>query len=130
MNHETTVPPKVPVIDVSDEQLNAIEAFYDEFLTEYSMFPDRAEALVSGSSAGLSVDRASEASVSVSKMKAHSVELYGVEIPFGDPYATSSKHTYYYGIHAGGYRLTIAYHDASGGSYSMLRVTKEEDLDQ
>lgn len=128
MSHEITVPENVPVKDVSDEQLEAIEQYYNEYLREYSTFANKAEAIVSGSSAGLSVPRAPEASVSVSKIQVRSVELDGVEIPFDDPYATSSKHTYHYGIHAGGYRVTVSYHDASGGSYTTLRVTKEEDL--
>lgn len=130
MSHEITVPEEIPVKEVSDEQLEAIKQYYEEYLETYTHpnLTDSATAITSGSYPSRNAPRATEALVTASKMGVKCVELDGVEIPFDDPYKTSSKHTYYFGIHAGGYRLTLEYHDGRGRGYTRLRVTKEEDL--
>lgn len=125
---ELDIPSEVPIIVVDDDQLAAIESFFDEYAEEYpSLGKTTAKAVIQGPAPAPNQVKHGDAAAS-GRDQVDEIELNGETIPFTGAYRTRKKHEYYSGIHVAGYRLTVSYHSASGGSYYQLRVTPEEDL--
>lgn len=124
------IPEQVPVHDVTGAQRESIESFFDDHATEYERRGKTTAKAVIGGTKPSSGTYHADASVVSTTARGHAeeIELNGERIPFDDAWYTSSKHTYYSGVHIAGYRLTIEYHDARSGSFYRLRVAPEEDL--
>lgn len=126
-----TVPDEIPVAtraDVSPETMEAIEQFYAKYApSDHHRRTASAATIVGRNPAPNATHCDEEASVSGGP-HSNEVVLDGQPLDFSDAYRTSSKHTYYSGVHVGGYRLTLEYHDASGGGYYRLRVNNETDV--
>jgi hypothetical protein len=125
---EPNVPYEVPVVDVDADQLAAIEAFVNEYTERDGGHSNTtATAVIYGRKPTPTVSEHPDASV-YGRDRVSAITLNGETIPFNGAARTSSKRTSSAEIHAAGYRLTIEYHNASGGSYHQLRVVSEEDI--
>jgi hypothetical protein len=122
------VPREVPIKHGTGEQLTAITDFYREHLetNEHPELADHASATISGDNPS-KTDYHDNATASGGR-DLSTVTLNGYTLPFDDAHTTSDNNTHYFGIHFGGYRVTVEYHQTRNGGYYRLRVVAEEDL--